>query len=109
MTKTAIVHAQQMWEYMTLSRKTQNYLAVELNELGLVGWELVTIDYHKDIKGVGEAWVWTAFLRRARAAPPSTQTEAQKAAEDPTEKYRQGKIEVGDLHDDFNVRPEDAK
>ena len=42
MTKTATVHAQQRWEYMSISRKTETYLAGELNTLGQDGWELVT-------------------------------------------------------------------
>lgn len=69
MTKTATVHAQQRWEYMELTRKTQAYLINELNELGQIGWELVSITKHKEARaGSGEAWFWTAFVKRPHAA-----------------------------------------
>jgi len=108
MTKVATVSAQQMWEYATLSLKTQDYLVNELNEHGLSGWELVSVTYHRDIKGVGENWSWTAFLKRPRVpAHKSSHEEAQKTEKDPTEQYRKGRIEVGDLSDAFEVRAED--
>lgn len=61
MTKTATIHAQQRWEYMSISRKTDSYLAGELNILGQEGWELVTINY---ARGKKEEMFWTAFLKR---------------------------------------------
>lgn len=61
MTKTATVHAQQRWEYMSISRKTETYLAQELGGLGQEGWELVTVNY---ARGKKEEMFWTAFLKR---------------------------------------------
>ncbi len=65
MTKTATVHAQQRWEYMSLSRKTESYLAQELVGLGQEGWELVTVNY---ARGKKEEMFWTAFLKRPAGA-----------------------------------------
>jgi len=86
MTKTATVHAQQRWEYMELTRKTQAYLINELSELGQIGWELVTVSKHREARaGSGEAWFWTAFVKRPQAAhvaaiSPQETTAAPAAA-----------------------------
>ena len=61
MTKQASVNARQKWEYFGLTRKTESYLCKDLNTVGQEGWELVTIDYYKDLKG---EMSWTAFLKR---------------------------------------------
>ncbi len=61
MTKTATVHAQQRWEYLSISRKTDMYLVQELNILGHDGWDLVTVNY---ARGKKEEMFWTAFLKR---------------------------------------------
>ena len=61
MTKTATVHAQQMWEYMELTRKTAEYLVRELNDIGQHGWELVSLLQGKDRKN---EVAWIAFLKR---------------------------------------------
>ena len=61
MSKTAIVQAQQRWEYLCLARKSETYLVGELNLLGQEGWELVTTQLAKDTKG---AVAWIAFLKR---------------------------------------------
>lgn len=61
MTKQAIVNSRQKWEYFGLTRKTESYLCKDLNAAGQDGWELVTIDYCKDLKG---EMSWTAFLKR---------------------------------------------
>ena len=74
MSKTATVRAQQRWEYMSISRKTDSYLAGELNKLGQEGWELVTINY---ARGKKEEMFWTAFLKRpstGQAAPGNAHT-----------------------------------
>ena len=76
MTQTATVHAQQRWEYMSISRKTNSYLAQELNALGQDGWELVTINY---ARGKKEEMFWTAFLKRPTVGHPAPGT-AQEAA-----------------------------
>lgn len=75
MTKTATIHAQQRWEYLTISRKTESYLARELNDLGQEGWEVVTINFAPGHKG---EMFWTAFMKRPATkrshseAPPTT-------------------------------------
>ena len=61
MTKTATVHAQQMWEYMELTRKSAEYMAKELNDVGQQGWELVTLLQGKDRKN---EVAWIAFVKR---------------------------------------------
>ena len=65
MTKMATVHAQQMWEYMSITRKTEDFLVNELNEAGKLGWELVNASHHKDLKSVGGTYCWTAVLKRS--------------------------------------------
>ncbi|MHB8897652.1 MAG: hypothetical protein ACYC6Y_02775 [Thermoguttaceae bacterium] len=81
MTKTATVHAQQRWEYMSLSRKTEAYLAQELVGLGQEGWELVTVNY---ARGKKEEMFWTAFLKRPSSghAVPATPQAAAPARHD---------------------------
>jgi hypothetical protein len=70
MTKTATVHAQQMWEYHSVTRKTEEFLVAELNELGKAGWELVGATFNKDIKGVAASFSWTAILKRPLVHAP---------------------------------------
>ena len=66
---------------MELTRKTQAYLINELNELGQIGWELVSITKHKEARaGSGEAWFWTAFVRRPLAAHAPSAPAREKAA-----------------------------
>ncbi len=81
MTKTATVHAQQRWEYMSIARKTDSYLARELNTLGQEAWELVTINYAQGQTG---DMFWTAFLKRPAAghvaAGPASTGTGQEAA-----------------------------
>ncbi|NQU24855.1 MAG: hypothetical protein HQ567_26530 [Candidatus Nealsonbacteria bacterium] len=53
------------WEYMEITRKTEGYLLNDLNDLGLEGWELVTVLYHKlASSGMGSADAWVAILKR---------------------------------------------
>ncbi len=103
MTKTATVCAQQRWEYMEITRKTEGYLVADLNQLGDEGWEMVSVHYYKANKsGLGDAWCWTAFLKRPHVlhgqagsksgihagAPPASQParlEPSKPREDDTE------------------------
>jgi hypothetical protein len=61
MSKTATVQAQQKWEYTVLTRATETYLLADLGEIGLKGWELVSITHGKDRKG---DVAWTGFLKR---------------------------------------------
>lgn len=75
MTKTAVVLAQQRWEYLTITRRTDTYLCDDLTELGQSGWELVTVIFDKDPKGI---LFWNAFLKR-----PATQQTPVAAAKTP--------------------------
>ena len=72
MPKTATVHAQQMWEYLSVTHKTDAYLINELNELGKEGWELVNATYNKDVKGVAASFSWTAILKRPLVSGAAT-------------------------------------
>jgi len=64
MTKTAVITAQQRWEYLYTVRRSELAMQDELNELGQQGWELVGFEYYKDAKGV---MGWIAFLKRPSA------------------------------------------
>ena len=61
MTKTATVHAQQKWEYMEATRKTERFLLNDLNDAGQHGWELVSMAHGAKSSGTE---YWTAFLKR---------------------------------------------
>ncbi len=81
MSKTATVHAQQKWEYMELTRKTESFMINDLNELGQSGWELVAISNHKDSKsGLGGSDCWTAFLKRPHSPNSQAPPVHEKAA-----------------------------
>ena len=86
MTKTATVHAQQMWEYHSVTRKTEEYLVAELNELGKAGWELVNATFNKDVKGVAATFSWTAILKRPLVVAPVTAPppEAEPSVTEPS-------------------------
>ena len=55
------IATQQKWEYCLLTRKTEGYILNEFNTLGQEGWELVSVMYYKDLKGI---MCWTGFLKR---------------------------------------------
>ena len=95
MTDTQTVHAHQKWEYRAFTKQTEIYLLTELGEAGRDGWELVSVSYNKDLKGI---WGWTAFLKRplirgevsparhtadAAISAGADPAAAQSAAEDP--------------------------
>jgi hypothetical protein len=83
MSKTVIVQAQQMWEYMTISRKTADYLVAELNEAGRSGWELVDATYHKEAKtSMSEMFCWTAILKRPLILPAHGPGDTLSSAEE---------------------------
>ena len=67
MAKTAIIQAQQRWEYEVITRKSETYLTRELNGFGEVGWDVITIIFGKDRKGDP---AWHAFLKRPYSGPP---------------------------------------
>ncbi len=82
MSKTAIIQAQQRWEYLCLPRKSEVYLTNELNLLGQDGWELVTTQLARDSKG---ATCWIAFLKRpcGSGQPAAAGTTAATATQQP--------------------------
>ena len=93
------------WEYLELSRKTENYLVIDLNDLGEAGWELVSVIYHKDLKGLGESWSWTAFLKRPYSGQsPVKLAAAAKAAASPGRARKTE--EEADGADIFDVKDE---
>jgi hypothetical protein len=80
--KTAIVHAQQKWEHLAVSRKAEATLVEEMNVLGEEGWQLVSVYYFKDPKGV---MTWIAFLKRPKtgqAVKPSAAAATETSATD---------------------------
>lgn len=81
MTKTAVVQAQQRWEYVYIQRRSELALQDELNEMGQQGWELVTVEGYKDPQGV---LTWMAFLKRPSAGPkpPGGAASEQEASRD---------------------------
>lgn len=66
--KTVVLHAQQKWECLSLTRHTEATLLEAINEAGQMGWELVTACNYKDAKG---SYTWTAFLKRPSAGQPA--------------------------------------
>jgi len=99
MAKTVTVHAQQMWEYMSITRKTADYLVAEINEAGRLGWELVSAAYHKDAKtSLGELFCWTAILKRPLILPaaiPGAEGTSDEAA--PSEATAAGALLAPDM------------
>jgi len=75
--KTAIVHAQQKWEHVVITRKAEAMLVEEMNLLGDEGWQLVSTEYIKDPKGV---MTWIAFLKRPKTAQAVKAPGAESAA-----------------------------
>lgn len=74
MTKTAVIQAQQRWEYIFLTRRSELALQDELNAVGQQGWELVAVEYYKDAKGI---MGWIAFLKRPCAGPKPAGTSPE--------------------------------
>ena len=84
MAKAAIVCAQQKWEYMVITRRSDTYLEKELNEFGQSGWELVSVSQAKDMKG---ELSWTAFVKRPavpQSHPALTPEQAVGAGSQPS-------------------------
>ena len=75
--KTAIVHAQQKWEHVAITRKGEVMLVEEMNSLGEEGWQLVSVFYFKDPKG---AMTWIAFLKRPKTGQPAKAPSTEAAA-----------------------------
>ncbi len=68
--------APEKWQYMTLTRRTESFLIKDLNDAGKEGWELVSITYHREVKGQGETMCWTAFVKRRCTAEMLAEAEA---------------------------------
>ena len=49
------------WQYLFITKQTENYLLAEVNAAGAAGWEMVACSYNRDLKGI---WGWTAWLKR---------------------------------------------
>ncbi|MGA2617007.1 MAG: hypothetical protein ABSF26_05300 [Thermoguttaceae bacterium] len=77
MTRTAVVQAQQRWEYSTLTRMTEGAIISELKLAGQEGWELVTMLYYKDLKGT---MCWTAVMKRPNTGPSAISAAKQQSA-----------------------------
>ncbi len=80
--RIATVHAMQKWENHVVTTKTEVYLAKELNELGKLGWELVSVIQHKDRKG---EMAWTAFSKRPYVPPQTAGLAKAKAVDEDAE------------------------
>jgi hypothetical protein len=65
--KTPVVLSQQRWEYLSLVRKTEPTLVIDLNGLGQEGWELVAAVHDRDPKG---ELCWTTLLKRPSSGAP---------------------------------------
>jgi len=112
MTKTAVVHSQQRWEYLAVTRRTETSLEKELNQLGRSGWELVSVDHGKDLKGIV---AWIAFMKRpgthqtVEASAPEQVREADEPASEQSEQAASptGAHEGFDLSgDEFSIKDE---
>ncbi len=112
MSRTATVQAQQRWEYMEITRKTEGYLINDMNEFGDLGWDVVSITFHKAAKSsLGESMVWTAFMKRphvlqpheAAATPDATPQAAPQAAAEPARDPNARQIEASDSEEEFTV------
>ncbi len=114
MTKTAVVHSRQRWEYQSVTRRTEVTLEKDLNELGQEGWELVSIDHGKDMKG---NVTWTAFMKRPAAPqPPGASPDVQaretapQRAEEPEPADAPAGSEGFDLSgDEFGIKEEEEE
>ncbi len=65
-----------MWEYQELTRKSAEYMARELNEIGQQGWELVSVQQGTNRKS---EVAWIAFVKRPyvpHASPPPAEAAA---------------------------------
>jgi len=82
--KTAVVQAQQRWEHIAITRRSESALVDDLNQSGDQGWELVAVFHYKDAMGSA---AWTAFLKRPKAGPAakgaSPGTSAAQTASSP--------------------------
>jgi hypothetical protein len=72
MTTSAVAVASQ-WEYSYVTRKTEGPFLAELNALGCKGWELVSVLYDKDVKGI---MCWNGFLKRPGSGQPAAASQS---------------------------------
>ncbi len=94
------------WQYMTLTRRTESFLIKDLNDAGKEGWELVSITYHREVKGQGETMCWTAFMKRPCTAAMLAQAEADADANaggdllQPAKRFEAAQFDAPDDDDD---------
>lgn len=69
--------APQQWEHKIITRRSDAALLDELNASGQEGWELVSVLFYKDMKGV---MAWTAFVKRPGAGEAPKPSARQTAA-----------------------------
>ncbi len=105
MSKTPVVHAQQRWEYLYFTRKSEPALFNELCTVGQEGWELVNSHYYKDPKGV---MTWMAILKRPGAGTgPVSQARTSAAESQPRTETPASQPQGFDLSGDvFDVKKE---
>ena len=106
MSKTPVVQAQQKWEYLYFTRKSEPALYNELLVVGQEGWELVDTHYFKDPKGV---MTWIAFLKRpcSGAGPTPGLAKATASASEAALQERPDEPKGFDLDGDvFEVKKE---
>jgi hypothetical protein len=104
--KTVVIRGQQKWEHLMIQRKAEATLLEALNEAGQAGWEMVTIFYYKDPKGV---MTWIAFLKRPSTgqAPCKTPVAAEAQSAAPAEATAEGAKPGFDLDGEvFEVKAE---
>jgi hypothetical protein len=88
------------WQYTFVTKQTDSYLLYELTPMGLAGWELVSINFAKNVKGI---WEWTAWLKRPVMAAEAGDAAA-KAAGVGTQEQKQA-LQGFDLGDgDFGFK-----
>jgi len=71
--KTVVVHSQQRWECMVVTRRSEVTIVEEANIFGQKGWEVVSVLHYKDAKGIA---AWSAFLKRPCSSASSSPSEA---------------------------------
>ena len=105
MAKNAVIHAQQRWEYLSVVKRTEAALAQEMNDLGQIGWELVSVSYGKDRKG---ELSWTGFLKRpASQQPQTTSAGKHEAGASPQPSPEAGRVELPAPSEGFDLSGEE--
>jgi hypothetical protein len=92
-----------------MSRKTEEYLVDDLNEAGQKGWELVTIEYRRDLSGMGDSMCWTAFLKRPYTGErPVELTHTRVQADEVAKKQQFVTTQLDDGEIEFKFQDEES-